>query len=273
MLTIDEYIACRKQEDNLKDFNLDHRSSNIRKCVNYVFDYFNEYLTQHEQKAKTYMDINKIEKYSSRVSEYCPEVKNWLVDLYSKHYNLINFSLKHAIVKKEYFLLSYKEEDFQIIADDCRTKLSRKWPYLRDEKEGILLFVKDQHRIGNLVFYDDKIPHLPQNIIDWINDTMRNYDIELRTFAYEYSYKVRYDNTILKPIAPNNLFEYSDFKDDLSNKDNLFDIDNLYKEICTRPFIINKKQELQLLILYYWTLVFKDDNIWKICLEVYNEHN
>jgi len=270
MLTIDEYIACRKQEDNLKDFDLDLRSKNTRKCVNYVFDYFNDYLVQHEKKAKTYMDIDKIEKYSSRVSTYSPEVKNWLVDLYSKHYNLINCSMKHIIEKNEFFLLSYTEDDFQIIADDCRTNLSRKWPYLRDEKEGILLFVKDQHRIENLVYYDDKIPHLPESIVNWINDTMRNFNIELRTFAARYSYKVRYDNTILKPIAPNNLFEYSDFKEDLSNKENLFDIDNLYSKICTKPFITNRKQELLLLIIYYWSTVFNNIKIWNICLEIYN---
>ncbi len=78
---------------------------------------------------------------------YSPEVKKWLVDLFSKYNNLINFSLKHVIEKNEFFLLSYTEEDFQNIADDCRTKLSRKWHYLRDEKDGILLFIKDHHSL------------------------------------------------------------------------------------------------------------------------------
>lgn len=126
MLTIDEYIACRKKEDNLKDFDLDSRAKNIRICVNYVFEYFNDYLALHEQKAKAYMGNDKIEKYSLRVVAYCPEVKKWLIDLYSKHNNLINFSLKHVIDKNKFFLLSYTEDDFQLIADVCHTKLSRK---------------------------------------------------------------------------------------------------------------------------------------------------
>lgn len=98
---------------------------------------------------------------------------------------------------------------------------------------------------------------------------MRNYNIELRTFAARYSYQVRLDNTIIKPIFPVNFFEYSDLKDDLSNKENLFDIDNLYNEICTKPFIFNRKQELLLLIMYYWSTFYNDTNIWKICLESY----
>lgn len=270
MLTIDEYIASRKREDNLKDFDLDHRSKNIRICVDYVFDYFNDYLAQHEQKAKTFMDIDKIEKYSSRVSAYCPEVKKWLVDLYSKYYNLINFSMKHVVEKNEFFLLSYSEDDFRIMAEDCCTKLSRKWPYLRDEKDGIMLFIKDHHRIENLVFHDDMIPSLPEGIADWLTDTMIKYHVELKTFAYDWCHSVMYDNTIPKPMIPNNFINYSDFKDDLLSKENLFDIDNLYSKICTKPFITSRKQELLLLIIYYWSTVFKNTKIWNISLEIYN---
>ncbi len=59
---------AEKKEDNLKNFDLDSRAKNIRTCVNYVFEYFNDYLTQHEKKAKAYMNNDKIEKYSSRVN-------------------------------------------------------------------------------------------------------------------------------------------------------------------------------------------------------------
>lgn len=52
MLSIEEYIASRKREDNLKDFDLDTRAKNVRTCVNYVFEYFNDYLPQHEKKLK-----------------------------------------------------------------------------------------------------------------------------------------------------------------------------------------------------------------------------
>lgn len=270
MLTIDEYIACRKKEDNLNDFDLDSRAKNIRTCVNYVFEYFNDYLSQHEKKAKTYMNNAKIEKYSSRVDAYSPEVKKWLVDIYSKHNNLINFSIKHVIEKNKFFLLSYSEDDFQIMADDCCTKLSRKWPYLRDEKDGILFFIKDHHRINNLIFHDDKIPNLPQSISDWISDTMIKYHIGLKTFAYDWCQSVMYDNTIPKPTIPDNFIDDSDFKEDLLNKENLFDIDRLYSKISTKPFIYNRKQELKLLIIYYWSNFFNNTSIWNISLEIYN---
>lgn len=83
------------------------------------------------------MNTDKIEKYKSRVRDYNPEVKKWLVDLYSKHYNLLHFTIRHIIDKDDYFLLSYSEEDFINIATNCYSKLTLKYPYLRDEKEGI----------------------------------------------------------------------------------------------------------------------------------------
>jgi hypothetical protein len=241
MLTIEEYIACRKQEEKLKDFDLDSRAKNIRKCVNYVFEYFNDYLPQHEQKAKIYMDVDKIEKYRSRLYEFSPEVQKWLIDLYSKHYNLLHFTLKHFIDKNEYFLLSYSEDDFEKIAIECRTKLSHKYPYLRDEKEGILLFIKDYHKIESFIYHDDIIPKLPQSIADWINDTISKYHVELRTFAAEWCFKVMLDKTITKPMVPSTFISYSDFEKEFSNKENIFDIDRLYQDVCTKPFIVDRK--------------------------------
>ena len=39
MLTIEEYIARRKKEDKLNEFDLDARTQNMKICVDYVFEY------------------------------------------------------------------------------------------------------------------------------------------------------------------------------------------------------------------------------------------
>lgn len=36
MLTIEEYIEKRKQEDKLNEFDLDKRLENIKSCVDYI---------------------------------------------------------------------------------------------------------------------------------------------------------------------------------------------------------------------------------------------
>ena len=44
MLRFEEYVARRKKEDRLNEFDVNARAENLRICVNYVFEYFNNYL-------------------------------------------------------------------------------------------------------------------------------------------------------------------------------------------------------------------------------------
>lgn len=44
MLHFEEYVARRKKEDRLNEFDIAARAENIKTCVNYVFEYFNNYL-------------------------------------------------------------------------------------------------------------------------------------------------------------------------------------------------------------------------------------
>ena len=53
MLSIEEYIAKRKKEDKLNEFNLEKRIDNIKLCIDYVFEYFNAYLDITEVQHQT----------------------------------------------------------------------------------------------------------------------------------------------------------------------------------------------------------------------------
>lgn len=63
MLTIEEYIVRRKKEDKLNEFDIDARTQNIKLCVDYVFEYFNNYLNITEVEEKTVLNNEKLEKY------------------------------------------------------------------------------------------------------------------------------------------------------------------------------------------------------------------
>ena len=43
-MTLEEYIVKRKREDGINEYDLDKRLENTRICVNYIFEYFNNYL-------------------------------------------------------------------------------------------------------------------------------------------------------------------------------------------------------------------------------------
>ena len=44
MLKLEEYIAKRKKEDGMDEFDKSKRSENTKMAVNYVFEYFNQYI-------------------------------------------------------------------------------------------------------------------------------------------------------------------------------------------------------------------------------------
>lgn len=52
MLSIVDYIAKRKKEDGLNEFNYQAKAENTSICVNYVFEYFNNYLTESASDEK-----------------------------------------------------------------------------------------------------------------------------------------------------------------------------------------------------------------------------
>ncbi|WP_346427626.1 hypothetical protein [Gracilibacillus sp. YIM 98692] len=67
MLTIEEYVARRKKEDKIDEFNVEERNENMRLCVNYVFEYFNNYLNITEAEEKTALKDEKLEKYRNNL--------------------------------------------------------------------------------------------------------------------------------------------------------------------------------------------------------------
>lgn len=68
-MKLKEYIFKRKKEDGINEFDLEKRSENTRICVNYVFEYFNNYLDTKPADEKTVLHEQKIEKYRNIIRE------------------------------------------------------------------------------------------------------------------------------------------------------------------------------------------------------------
>ena len=45
MLSLEEYIEKRKTEDGINEFDVSQKINNIRTCINYIFEYFDQYLS------------------------------------------------------------------------------------------------------------------------------------------------------------------------------------------------------------------------------------
>jgi hypothetical protein len=60
-MKLEEYIFKRKKEDGINEYDLDKRSENIRICVNYIFEYFNNYIDTRSVEEKTILHYKKID--------------------------------------------------------------------------------------------------------------------------------------------------------------------------------------------------------------------
>jgi hypothetical protein len=83
LLSIEEYIAKRKKEENVDEFDQAERTNNTRACVDFVFEYFNDYLDiAHEKDAA--MKREKSDRHRNQLVNYEGRVLEWLEDYYAE---------------------------------------------------------------------------------------------------------------------------------------------------------------------------------------------
>ncbi len=113
MLTIEDYIAKRKKEDRLNEYNLNDRMENIKTCINYVFEYYNQYLDITQMDEQTVLNNERLEKYRNNISHYDSEIQEWLVDIYDEHNKKLDRSIINLLKKDELFLLYSSDSEFR----------------------------------------------------------------------------------------------------------------------------------------------------------------
>lgn len=265
MLTIEEYIAKRKKEDKLNEFNLDKRIDNIRICTNYIFEYFDQYLDITEINQKTILNNERLNKYRNQLKEYDKDVQDWLVDFYDEYGKHMNRTIGNILDEEDIFLLYSEDSEFRSISYECYSKLIKKYPFLKNQTEMMFLFIKDYHRVksNNCVKYNS-LSFFTEKISKWVEKTHSKYNVHIPAFASCYIDKF-YDSVDKWPAkhkkrSENEFFPY-DY--DYKQKRNLFNINTVYTKVSKKPFIKGHKQELELIMMYYWLHnIETDDEYW-----------
>jgi hypothetical protein len=101
MLSLEEYISKRKKEDQLNEFDLKSKTENMQTCINYIFEYFSNYLDSSKVDEKTVLNEERLEKYKNTLKNYEVEIQNWLVGLYDDYDKQINRSIVSFIKKDD----------------------------------------------------------------------------------------------------------------------------------------------------------------------------
>lgn len=64
-------------------------------------------------------------------------------------------------------------------------------------------------------------------------------------------------------------YSWQKYAYDLRQKSNLFNLDSLYRKMPKKAFIKGRKQEFEIIMMYYWlhSIVGDDENYWNEYLE------
>ena len=264
MLNIEEYIAKRKQEDKINEFDVESRTQNMKICVDYIFEYFNNYLNITEAEEKTVLKNEKLDKYRKQLREYEPEIIDWLVGIYNEYGKYLNIHIGNILVNDEFFFLYDSDSEFRNASYECYSKLIKKFPFLKDQTEMLFLFIKDYHKVQSQREFISKVPSISDDIDEWIEKTWNKHQVNMLAFAYDwvnYYYESEDKWPSTHKIKSND--SWRKYVYDYKQKSNLFNIDSLYRKMPKKSFIKGKKQELEILFMYYWLHDMEgDDDYW-----------
>lgn len=274
-MTLEEYIIKRKREDGINEFDIEKRMENTRICVNYIFEYFNNYLDTRPADEKTVLHEQKVDKYRKILSQYSQDVQDWLVSLYSSHGKYVHKHLMNLIVD-DYFLLYDSEAEFRALSYEVYPQAIKKFKFLEGQSEMVFRFIKEAQRIRNSFHtYDDF--YISDEINAWIYETYNKHGVNIFKFCEEWVHYF-YSYPDLWPKGHKKKSEYYEKRSqytgvnlndslfwdyDHKQKNNLFGLDSLYRSMPKKSFIRGKKQEIEATLMYCWLHgVTRDDEYW-----------
>lgn len=239
-------------------------------CVDYVFEYFNNYLNTTEADEKTVLHNEKLEKYHKQLREYEPEVREWAVGIYNEYGKQMNRYIGNIMKENELFFLYDTDSEFRNASYDCYSRLIKKFSFLKDQTEMLFLFIKDYHRVESEQRFGFGVPSISEEITDWVDKTWAKHQVNLLAFAYDWINSF-YENEDIWPSTHRKKSQYSwrKYDYDYKQKSNLFNLDSLYRKMPKKSFIKGRKQEIEILFMYYWIHDMEGDNdYWQEYLEI-----
>ncbi len=263
MLSLDEYISQKIYKGGIDVFNSEVRVENMGKCIKFVVEYFEEYVNPEKVSLETQKRKLKAEKYRKQLSYCSIDVVDWVVDVYVKYGKKMDMRVRHILKKDIKNLLCYQDDDFEKMTDDFLDKYFEELPYTINKRDLLIKLFKAMFKREHGSHYED-IFNLGSKINNWLRETFNTHNIKITTFAGRYLndlFDKTHEYKYLKEKGKVCEIKFYNYK----RTDNLFFIDDLYEEIKDRPFIVDRKLELEILFMYIWlnSIVGDDDNYWE----------
>jgi hypothetical protein len=259
MLKLEEYIEKRKSEDCINEFDSSQKINNIRICIDYIFEYYDQYLPLQGTEKRTVAENEKLQKYEKTLKEYSENIIIWLVSIYDTYDKQINKSVSSYLNSIDGFYLIYEEAEFRSISYDCYAALIKKAPFLKNQTELLYQFIREYHN-RETAWKNKYDPQISDSITNWLKNTLLKYNVSI-TGAIE-SYLTEFGNnpgSWPPRCRIKSESSFSDYDYNYKVKNNLFNINTFYSKYANKPFIKGKKTELEMVMMYIWSHNMADD--------------
>ena len=131
-------------------------------------------------------------------------------------------------------------------------------------------FIKEYHNIQGQRSYLANLPFFTEGMNNWIDSTWAKHKVNVVAFAEDWVDRF-YDAEDTWPASHRRKTQDSWHKYDYDHKQksNLFNLDSLYRKIPKKSFTRGRKQEFEVLMMYYWlhSIIGDDEGYWQEYLE------
>lgn len=149
-MKIEDYIKLRKKHDGLDETDHKRKDENIRRLIDYIFDYYK--LLEEGQSTSEKSKLKGLRRnvnYQYEIESYSDEVQRWLLKIFNEYNIKINRQLVEVLDEIDFFLLISDAKDWEKLSYDLYTLVTKKHIFLSDHPLEILAFAKDYYKICN----------------------------------------------------------------------------------------------------------------------------
>lgn len=262
MLSIDEYIAKMKRADKIDEFDYSKQPENMSAVMKYVMAYFTEYLNMETCDTEMIKFKHATDKLEEEVEKKYPKSKNFILNFYVQNKIRISKELEKWVEGVEYFPFYYSDEDFSCLAAEFCSDYKLKGVDMSVFCSDVTTLIAEIKKEITSEPIPSEMIHLDNNIVSWVRETYRQYGVNLYSFAADlaseyYDRYIKYE----REMYGGRLYHVNNYNHRYNK--NPFGIDQIYDDNKHRPFLENKRGELEMLVMHEWLFSDSyDDEYW-----------
>ena len=254
MLSIEDYIASRKKKDKLDEFNFINQSENMGKVIQYVTEYFNQYLNFEDYSVEQTKIQQAIDKFKVSLIDRFPTMYEFIISYYWESKKRVDKYVAKSYEEIEDSELFYlPEDDWEVAKYVCKKKLCVE--VTEDLLSNIAKISKEYRETSAEAPILSSMKELDNGIIDWVLEVYRKYKVDLFNYASNISYEI-FERYVEHEYDRSTETFYYINKYDYRYQENPFNINDIYERNKHRDFINGHKGDLEALMMYCW--LFED---------------